>query len=128
VTASSTFAASPSVLLDGSRGERTELLQLSAGPLSLRFEEGGLRYVRWGEREVVRRVYCAVRDANWGTVPDQITNLDADIRDDSFRIEFDVENRQAEIDFTWHGTITGEVHAPPPPAAPSKRSSLLQPP
>jgi hypothetical protein len=109
VTASSRFVVNPSVLLDGSRGEQTAPLVLSAGPLSLRFEDGGLRYVRYGELEVVRRVYCAVRDENWGTVPDKIENLRADVREDSFRLEFDVENRQAEIDFVWRGTITGEA-------------------
>ncbi len=34
--------------------------ELRAGPLSMRFENGGLRYVRLGRYEVLRRVYVAV--------------------------------------------------------------------
>lgn len=93
---------------DGSASEAAPPLVLRAGPLALLFEEGGLRYIRLGRREIVRRVYCAVRDANWETVPDRIGNLQADVRDDWFRIEFEVANQRAEIDFIWHGTITGE--------------------
>jgi hypothetical protein len=108
VTASSSSAASRSVWRDGSNEKRPAPLALAAGSLSLVFADGGLRYIRLGEREIVRRVYCAVRDANWGTVPDRISNLRADVREDAFRIEFDVENQQAEIDFAWQGLITGE--------------------
>jgi hypothetical protein len=97
-----------SVLVDGSRATRAEPLALTAGPLTLLFEQGGLRYVRYGAVEIVRRVYSAVRDANWGTAPDRIGNLRADIYDDSFRVEFDVANEQGEIDFAWRGTISGD--------------------
>jgi D-apionolactonase len=41
-------------------------LELRAGPLEMLLEPGGLRYVRLGEREVLRRVYVGVRDPNWG--------------------------------------------------------------
>src|ERR1051325_7393980 len=34
---------------------------LIAGPLSLRFDTGDLRYITLREREVVRRIYVAVR-------------------------------------------------------------------
>jgi hypothetical protein len=81
---------------------------LRAGPLSLRFEDGGLRYIHFGDQEVVRRVYVAVRDANWGTVPSGISNLRSQIGEESFQIDFDVSNRKGEIDFTWHGSIRGE--------------------
>jgi D-apionolactonase len=82
-------------------------LELRAGPLSMRFEGGGLRYIRFGRCEVLRRVYVAVRDRNWGTVPWRVAHLKSEIGRDSFRIEFDCEHRQGEIDFLWRGTITG---------------------
>jgi D-apionolactonase len=96
-------------LLDGLANEPAEPLALCAGPLTLLFDGCGLRYVRLGERELVRRIYFAVRDANWGTVPDTITNVRTHVQPDSFCVEFDVENRQAEINFSWHGTITGSA-------------------
>lgn len=81
--------------------------ELRAGPLSLIYEEGDLRYIRLGDREVLRRVYVAVRDRNWGTVPPRLSKVRMDIGEDSFRIAYDVEHRQGDIDFSWKGTITG---------------------
>jgi D-apionolactonase len=82
---------------------------LRAGPLSLLFEGGDLRYLRWGDREILRRVYVAVRDRNWGTVPGSLANLQVQTTRDTFRISFDVEHRREEIDFAWMGTITGDA-------------------
>jgi hypothetical protein len=96
------------VFLDGRAERPAQPLALQAGPLSLIFDDAGLRYIRFGQREVVRRIYCAARDENWGTVPGAISNLQPDVRDNSFRIEFDIRHVQAEIDFAWHGTICGE--------------------
>src|SRR5438105_9357584 len=78
---------------------------LRAGPLSLIFEAGDLRYVRWAEREILRRVYVAVRDRNWGTVPASLTNLRVESTGETFRVSFDVEHRQGEIDFAWKGAV-----------------------
>ena len=52
-------------------------LELKAGPLSLLFDPGlGLvRYIRFGEHEVLRGIYAAVRDSSWGTVAPQLSNL-----------------------------------------------------
>ncbi len=36
---------------------------------------GELRYLRVGDVEVLRRVYVAVRDRLWRTIPPQISNL-----------------------------------------------------
>ncbi len=83
---------------------------LRAGPLSLVYEEGDLRYIRLGDREVLRRVYVAVRDRNWGTVPPRLSNVQMDIAENSFRIAYDVEHRQGDIDFFWKGTITGHAN------------------
>ena len=92
--------------VDAPLPERTEL---RAGPLSLVFEEGDLRYVRLQGREILRRVYVAIRDRNWGTIPPRLSNLQKEIAADSFRITYDVENKQGEIDFFWKGTITGDA-------------------
>ncbi|MCS7221073.1 MAG: hypothetical protein RML36_02800 [Anaerolineae bacterium] len=81
--------------------------ELRAGPLSLVYEEGDLRYIRLGDREMLRRVYVAVRDRNWGTVPPHLSNAYMNIGEDSFHIAYDVEHRQGDIDFFWKGTITG---------------------
>ena len=63
---------------------------------------------RIGGTELVRRVYAAVRDVDWDTVPGVVSNLEVEQGDGSFRVEFDARHARREIDFGWHGTITGD--------------------
>jgi D-apionolactonase len=80
---------------------------LRAGPVTAQLEGRDLRYVRIGGVEVVRRLYVAVRDENWGTIPGEPTNVALEIAEDRFRVCFDVRHRERGVDFTWRGEITG---------------------
>ena len=80
---------------------------LRAGPLELVFDDGDLRRLRLGDREVLRRIYVAVRDRNWGTVPGRIENFALTQGSDSFSIVYDSIHQQNEIDFRWRATIAG---------------------
>lgn len=95
------------VLLYGSPEPLPEAVELRAGPLSLLYEAGDLRYVRFGEHEILRRLYVAVRDRNWGTVPAVLSNVRMETGPDSFRIEYDADHRQGDIHFSWHAVIEG---------------------
>ncbi|MGD0921699.1 MAG: hypothetical protein ABSA70_08070, partial [Terriglobia bacterium] len=97
------------VLYYGTEEALPERVKLRAGPLSLVYEKGDLRYIRLGEREILRRVYVAIRDRNWGTIPPRFSSVRRDVAQDSFRISYDVENRQGGVDFFWKGTITGDA-------------------
>jgi len=44
-------------------------VSLKAGELQCLYETGKLRYIRRGETELIRMIYGAVRDDNWGTLP-----------------------------------------------------------
>lgn len=100
---------SKNVLYYGKDDPLPEQMRLRAGPLSLVYEEGDLRYIRLGDREILRRVYVAIRDRNWGTVLPVLSNVQMDIGDDSFRIRHHVEHREGDINFFWKGTITGDA-------------------
>jgi uncharacterized protein YgbK (DUF1537 family) len=80
---------------------------LRAGPLTMDYENGDLRYLRLGGREVVRRIYVAVRDRNWGTVPTTLTPVQTEVRADSFDLVYEIVAKQDEIDFRWRATLTG---------------------
>ncbi len=86
-------------------------LELQAGALTLLFEPalGFVRYLRFGEHEVLRGIYAAVRDENWGTVAPQVSNLQTVTSPHGFQLDFDVACRQGDIDFAWHGTVKGEA-------------------
>jgi D-apionolactonase len=96
------------VLYYGKDEPLPERVPLRAGPLSLVYEAGDLRYIKLGGREVIRRIYAAVRDRNWGTISGQLQNVKMDVREDSFRISYDSEHKEHEIHFAWNGEIIGE--------------------
>jgi hypothetical protein len=85
----------------------TECVALRAGPLSLEFEEGDLRYIRLGQQELVRRIYVAIRDHNWNTIPGRLTGLKIEAGGDGFDITFDSSHHAGALRFDWHGTISG---------------------
>jgi D-apionolactonase len=84
-----------------------ERRELRAGDLTCIYEGGDLRYVSYRGHEIVRRVYAAVRDHNWGTLDNEISGLRMDVKEDSFHIAYSVMNRRADINFRWDATITG---------------------
>ncbi|HEX4951738.1 MAG TPA: hypothetical protein VFZ34_34080, partial [Blastocatellia bacterium] len=88
--------------------EKSDSKELCAGPLRMRFDNGDLRYIRYGEHEILRRIYATVRDRNWGTVPAQISNLKFEIQPESFQLSYEATHREREIDFVWHGEIIGD--------------------
>ena len=55
--------------------------RLQAGPLAMWFEPETvfLRRISLGQTEIIRGIYAAVRDRNWGTVPPRISNLESQI-------------------------------------------------
>jgi hypothetical protein len=86
-----------------------ERISLRAGLLTLFFENGDLRHIRYDQCEILRRVYVAVRDRNWGTVKPQIANLQICENERDFQITFNVICQENEIDFRWKGEIRGEA-------------------
>ncbi len=81
---------------------------LRAGPLSLVLERGELAFITLGEVEVLRRIYVAIRDRNWGTVPPVLSEVREEIGEESFRVSFLSVNRERDIDFSWRALLTGE--------------------
>lgn len=82
-------------------------IPLRAGPLSLYFSAGDLRYITLDDVEIVRRIYVAVRDHNWGTIPVTLSNLTMDDQGDQFTIRFDAQHSAPGVEFGWHGEIRG---------------------
>ena len=100
---------SKNVLYYGKEEPLPERIPLRAGPLTLSYEQGDLRYIKLGDREILRRIYVAIRDRNWSTILSSFSNIHMDIQADSFHITYEVENKRAEIDFTWKGEISGDA-------------------
>ncbi len=90
-------------------GPSTARIALSAGALTAEFEPetGFLRYLRFAEHELVRGIYVAVRDQNWGTVKPHFSQFNARCESDHFEISFVAECRKEEICFHWQGQLLG---------------------
>jgi len=80
---------------------------LRAGPLRLVFDRGELRWIRLGEREVLRGLYVAVREEGWVTVPAELEDLEIEAEPEAFRIRFRARHRRGGVLFDWVGRIQG---------------------
>ena len=92
---------------------RTEKI-LKAGPFTVLYQNGFLRYINYGSTEIVRMIYFALRDENWGTYEAEIENEEVTIQEDSFKITYDCFNRKNETAIVhWKASIialpTGEI-------------------
>lgn len=80
---------------------------LKAGPLSMVYENGSIRWIKLGDTEIVRMIYSAVRDCNWGTTEPVIVDDEIQIQDTSFQINVLAEYKAGPIDFEARYLISG---------------------
>lgn len=94
----------------GSNQLKASNICLRAGPLLVTFDPEicGLREVRIAGSEVLHGVIGSVRDRYWNTVLPVISNLKIDPQPDAFRLRFDALCQQGEVNFYWHGEISGD--------------------
>lgn len=96
-------------LLRGTDTPPPEFIPLVAGPLRMTFDPQNafLRYIRYGDREVLRGVYVGVRDHNWDTILPAVSNVALEQTSGGFSVTFEASCRQHEVDFSWRGAILG---------------------
>jgi len=100
----------PAVLYYGSDKPEPGRRILSAGPVRMVYEAGELRYIRMGDREIVRRIYVTLRDENWGTLVPRIENVLCKSMSDSFELSFDADYQQGNVDFGCRGRLEGDAN------------------
>jgi D-apionolactonase len=84
-------------------------VSLRAGPLTLEFDRGTLRWIRCGSREVLRGIYVAVRDPQWTTVPGTLSALAVESGAEAFRARFRSSHREGPIHYEWEGALEGDA-------------------
>jgi len=89
--------------------ERVDLSphELRAGPVRLKLQDGQLRYIHVGDKEIVRRIYFAVRDGNWNTAMPTYTLMQVEDGGDHFTVRMAADCRMGKVDFSWKGVVTG---------------------
>ena len=81
---------------------------LQAGPLTVEFEAGNLRHIRYHGHEMIRAVSFVVRDKNWGTYAPQIAHLDFHEEPETFRVSYEATVRKKEQEFRYSAAIEGK--------------------
>src|SRR5260370_26505871 len=94
-------------LVQGSDPPTDSSRRLTAGPVTALLDGADIRSVRLGDVELVQRIYLAVRDDVWNTVPAKLSNVTVEANADSFEVTFTAHHAYGDIDFTWNGRITG---------------------
>jgi hypothetical protein len=96
-------------LLHGIAEPPPETREIRAGPLIGILDGIDLRYLRFGRLELVRRIYVAVRDQNWNTIPAQYRITHLEQGPSTFVIEIEAEHREGDLKFAWRGSIAGSA-------------------
>ena len=82
----------------GEQRTQYDRTMIAAGDWAFRLEHGEIRELRAGSAAVLDRLYAAVRDQDWGTVPGQLSDLVQGHGSASFRMQ------HADL-FKWTGTV-----------------------
>ena len=81
---------------------------LQAGPLTVEFDAGNLRHIRYHGYEMIRAVSFVVRDKNWGTYAPQIAQLTFDEEPDAFCVSYEATVSEKEPEFRYSAAIIGK--------------------
>ena len=95
------------VILYGRQRPAGVVEHLEAGPVRLKFQDGELRYLRVGGREIVRRVYFAVRDRRWDTVMPAFERVEVNRHDGGFTIDLSARCANDVAEYAWTARIEG---------------------
>lgn len=95
------------IIYHGGHDSNDASIRLKAGKLTMNFENGSLRNISIGSRELVRMIYMAVRDPEWITVKPEITGEEFGIFSDSFTIRYVASYNHGQIHFFARFLIEG---------------------
>ncbi len=73
--------------------------------MRMELDNGGLRYITYNGVEIIRGIYGAVRDRDWNTIPQTITNVHRSDESETITVTFRSEHDQDQCSFVWEGTI-----------------------
>jgi len=98
--------ASKGVKLVGTDSVDPKSRTLRAGPLSVEFGNGALRYIKINDVEVLRAIAFLVRDKNWGTYNPEITGLKVSQSKKGFAIRYHARCGDSNAAIGYDATIS----------------------
>ena len=83
------------------------MTELKTRFFELKYEYGSVRWIKSNGVEIIRMIYSAVRDHNWGTIEPEIIEEKIVENGTQFQIKTHVKYQKADIHFESGYTITG---------------------
>lgn len=81
---------------------------LRTGVFTATYHQGFIRHISYGETEIIRMIYFALRDHNWGTIPYRITGEQVHVGENFFTVRYRCHHFQEGKDIiVWDCEITG---------------------
>ncbi|MBC7829489.1 MAG: hypothetical protein H7122_17220 [Chitinophagaceae bacterium] len=74
--------------------------RVNTGKLDCLYENGRLRYLKYGGTEVIRMIYFALRDEDWKTVSYTISNQNIETSENGFSISFNALHQLNDISYS----------------------------
>jgi len=78
---------------------------LRAGRLTAVLDGVDLRFIRWGDVEIARRIYVGVRALDWSTVLPDVLEVAVEEGADRFRVHSRCRHVEDSIGFLWKGSV-----------------------
>ena len=82
-------------------------MKLQTKYYQLEYENAGVRWIKSNDTEIIRMIYSAVRDHNWGTIETEITSERIQQTDAGFQVDVQVKYKKDNIDFEAEFLISG---------------------
>jgi len=93
----------------GSKEPLPVVRRLKAGSLTLEVEQGSIRYVSLGGFELIRSIYSAVRDRDWGTLNPEIHDERFQQDENGFQLTYSARYRDGSINFLARYRIAADA-------------------
>jgi D-apionolactonase len=96
---------SQAVMRYGTETVEAKARVLKAGKITAVFDAGAIRYIRYGEHEVLRGIAYLLRDKNWATYAAKISNLKVKQGRDGFSISYHADCADSEQALSYDAKI-----------------------
>jgi hypothetical protein len=85
-----------------------DIKELRSGDLTLFYEEGCVRRICLEETEIIRMIYFALRDENWGTMELRVRDEKFTVEQEQFKISYEAQHfRNSDRIISWNCNIEG---------------------
>ncbi len=80
---------------------------LRAGPVSCKFDQGAIRFIKVHGKEAIRNIAIVIRDKDWGTYPPRLSDVTIQQDANEFTVSYNAKCKDNQQEICYRATITG---------------------